>query len=626
MSDYSYESELAGLADYLGEFGLGATPQTPQQARKAQLDAQMKAAQARQAAAAKKPATNAKSQAKSQAKSARVPPSLPAAPRVPSGPNPYGIVLPKGLPSTTPAPLLRTPAFDSGQAVGSANLLTTSISSVQQILNLYGAKLKIGGAFPGTQAAWQHAAAGKGLSPVIENAGGTQVRVNRETYAGLSAGPAKKQTPAKTAATPKASAKVPATSSPAPAAKLVAQAKAAPIKAVAGEKPTAPSRADLVKASIGTLQDIVRKLGTKVTRDGMFGAATKNAWAARAKAKKVDGVFDRAGPSDAWVDQTTFATLSKAAGFAGAQPTGAPPSADPESGGTPAGNDVPAAEDPMQKAVERFIAACTQQVDVLTVQQALMGTNMTEKAKGLFNNVGGTGSWDAPTQEGFIRVMGLTGSALEIFKAAQPQLMSSSRGGLTGKTEAIALVPAGAAKLEAAAAAYRKIIEASNITTGVPPQEYQGGEGPGGYTGNGGINPMQPNGKTLLENQAARVQQGEQQDVNGRRQRLRLVPQPSPAQIPDPVDTNPEIPTPAPTPMPGSAPAVFITAPAPAEQQTIPIYNNTTTTSDTTTTTTDSSGGNYNVPLLVGAGVLALIAFMHGKSGAGGAGAARGVT
>lgn len=104
------------------------------------------------------------------------------------------------------------------------------------------------------------------------------------------------------------------------AASMPVKAAAQPTGKSASGKSDQPSAAGMTKTSVGQVQDIVRKLGDKLTRDGEWGPKTQHAWRSAAAKRKLDRTIDRAGPMEAWVMPATFAALAAAAGAGGTKP------------------------------------------------------------------------------------------------------------------------------------------------------------------------------------------------------------------------------------------------------------------------------------------------------------------
>jgi peptidoglycan hydrolase-like protein with peptidoglycan-binding domain len=74
-----------------------------------------------------------------------------------------------------------------------------------------------------------------------------------------------------------------------------------------------PSQSGLVKRPVAELQAVLHKVGwtkTHVVPDGKYGPKTKLAWEKSATKRKLNPTFDRAGPTEAWVDPQTYAAMA----------------------------------------------------------------------------------------------------------------------------------------------------------------------------------------------------------------------------------------------------------------------------------------------------------------------------
>lgn len=259
-----------------------------------------------------------------------------------------------------------------------------SVESAQQLIRKLGAKLTVDKKYgPTTAKLWSEAAKRLGQDTGADRASATEMWVHPATFAALNAAANK----GKGSATP---ATKPATSA----------------------KPTDATKEGMVQASVGIMQDILKKLGVKLTRDGNFGPATRTAWMNKAKAKKLDGSFDRAGPTSAWIVPATYDALAAAARMPGLTPINAGGTQQPTGGGAlPAGGDeeegsaggtdstVPSVED---RLAVQMIALATQTVTVQAVQKMLVVARRAAPSK--FGGVEVTGSWDEATQAGYASI------------------------------------------------------------------------------------------------------------------------------------------------------------------------------------------------------------------------------
>lgn len=76
---------------------------------------------------------------------------------------------------------------------------------------------------------------------------------------------------------------------------------------------TQPSQSGLLKRPVLELQAVLHRVGWKKTYikpDGKFGAKTKGAWERSATKRKLNPTFDRAGPTEAWVDPQAYAAMA----------------------------------------------------------------------------------------------------------------------------------------------------------------------------------------------------------------------------------------------------------------------------------------------------------------------------
>jgi len=196
-------------------------------------------------------------------------------------------------PAAKPAPAPAAP-----KPATARDAMQASAADVQVILRGLGVKgkgLSDGVWGPSTKNAWETVAKRRGLDPWTSGKTGARAaQVIKATYAGLLA-----------------ASKERATAAPAPQkAAAPKPAKAAPAK------PTEPSKPGMAKQSVGSLQDILIKLGNKkLKRDGDFGPATAGAWKAAATRRKLDGTINRASPMEAWVMPATFQKLGLESGL-----------------------------------------------------------------------------------------------------------------------------------------------------------------------------------------------------------------------------------------------------------------------------------------------------------------------
>ena len=287
-----------------------------------------------------------------------------------------------GINAVSPAKIVASAAKSTEPS--KAGLIKISVGEAQDILNKLGAKLKRDGLFgPGTAKEWSNVASTKKVDGVFDRAGPNEAWVNPATVSTLKS--------VSTISTP--------------------------------GKNTEPSKSGLTKISVGAAQDILNKLGAKLKRDGLFGANTAKAWLTASKAKKVDGVFDRAGPMEAWVDPKTLAALSGTAGVKAVPATtnAAPASATPVKIAPPPVKPTATAE---QLAAEQVVKQATTPVPVLMLQQAELMANKTPAQAGKYVGVSETGSWDSATERGFYILFGIKAPYDGVWKIALQTLAS----------------------------------------------------------------------------------------------------------------------------------------------------------------------------------------------------------
>lgn len=401
MKDYDYSDDLSGLSEYLGAFGLGAPPVpmnlNVKPASKAPAKPVAKKAVPKVAPkpVAKK-AVPVKAPVKKPVPAAKAVAKVPVKAAAKLAPKPAALKKTVVKPIKAPVKVAAKPTEPS-----KIGLIKTTVANVQGILNRLGAKIKEDGLFGATtKKAWGTAAKAKKLDGVFDRASSTEVWVHPLAFATLSAA-------------------LPATK----ATKATAAAKKA---ATPSTKPTEPSKTGLTKINIGAAQDILNKLGGKIKRDGMFGPTTAKAWGTASKARKVDGVFDRAGPMEAWISPAALAALSAKAGVsapAAASEEVAPPSAEPKDIAPPAPEMAPAAED---LAAQQLMKQATVAVPVLKVQQAELMANKTPAQAGRYTGVEETGEWDDATERGFYILFSIKAPYDGVWKIALQQLTDGS--------------------------------------------------------------------------------------------------------------------------------------------------------------------------------------------------------
>jgi hypothetical protein len=344
----------------------------------------------------------------------------------------------------------------AGQKPTSTALARVNIGQAQEVLVTLGAKIASDGLFgPKTASAWKTAAQKRKLNPVFNRAAPNEAFVDPATFRALTAAAAA----VRTGVAPKP---------PTPSTKTKA-------------KPTDPSRSGLTKINVGQAQDVLIRLGVAIKRDGDFGPKTAAAWKQAAVRRKLDGVFDRAGPIEAWVDPKTFTELSGQAGDKKAEPKGVPISAKDEKKPEPGGakpatklepisqNELgvvlrgfrvqPRNEKELQDAwaalakarklngtsqvskqyglevvpqtktalikegalrlsVQEIVALSTASVTALEVKQALRFANQVDAYKGQFPKVSSGHEWDAATETMFLRFANIPAKALPVWERA----------------------------------------------------------------------------------------------------------------------------------------------------------------------------------------------------------------
>lgn len=312
------------------------------------------------------------------------------------------------------APAKAGPAAKSAAAANAKPTAATNqayikitVESAQQLIRKLGAKLTVDKKYgPTTAKLWSEAAKRVGQDSGADRASATEMWVHPATYAALNA----QATKGKSSSTP------------------------ATRPGAASAKPTDATKEGMVQASVGIMQDILKRLGVKLTRDGNFGPSTRTAWMTKAKAKRLDGSFDRAGPTSAWIVPATYDALAAAARMPGLAPINTGGAQQPAGGGEsqlPAGGDgeegqsggtEPAAPSVEDRLAAQMIALATQTVTVQAVQKMLVVARRAAPSK--FAGVEVTGSWDDATQAGYASISQYApGIQTAAFERALPTLL-----------------------------------------------------------------------------------------------------------------------------------------------------------------------------------------------------------
>lgn len=282
---------------------------------------------------------------------------------------------------------------------------------------------------------------------------------------------------------------------------------AKPVKPNGKVKPDQPSKTGMVKANVGALQDALRTLGAKLKRDGLWGTDTQRAWQAVAKARKLDGALDRAGPMEAWAMPETLKVLTGTASKP-VKPDTKPdtkPDVKPQPDESKAvvlvvvplatvneiritfGEPAPAkpsdivvtwnklakkfkldgtstvqgaefravaktyqrllAEATLLQNVRKLLGAATAGVTVSSLQKAIAVANVTGDFKGKFPQVKVTGTFDSPTFAGMLVLFRVPLAEVPVWNAARPKLVDKTN---------MKLLPAMADVVKGLAAQYEK--------------------------------------------------------------------------------------------------------------------------------------------------------------------------
>jgi hypothetical protein len=299
------------------------------------------------------------------------------------------------------------------------------VSTLESVLVKNKVTFKGDGKFgPKLQAAWRALAAKNKLDGTIDRAGPNQAWIVPGTFTVLwQKSLASPVVASKAGVKPVVPAVKPKTTSVKP---VVAKATTT--------APAAETTATKTKVSVGTAQDLLRRLGAKIGRDGKFGPITAAAWGVAAKKLGVNPLFSRIDGFFAYADAQAYTAIANAANAPAQAPTGAPPPSaqqpevqqkmeeergvppsTPEQPSAPATQEQAAAQDesdPVQKAAQGLIAQATLQMPVLLVQQGLLMANETPSRKGQFAAVQESGVWDDATKTGL----------LNLFKVAPPYI------------------------------------------------------------------------------------------------------------------------------------------------------------------------------------------------------------
>jgi hypothetical protein len=336
-----------------------------------------------------------------------------------------------------------------------AAYIKVTVESAQTIIRKLGAKITVDKMYgPTTAKLWAEAARRMGLDSGADRASASEIWVHPATYSALSAKAAESKSPVK---------------------------GKAPASTGGGAKATEATQAGMVQASVGIVQDILRKLGAKITRDGSYGPATRTAWVTRARAKRLPEAFDRAGPTAAWVVPATYDALAAAAGFPGLSPNAPqPPSAQDSLVPAPASDgEAPTSETSTEQALaSAILAASTASVSIADVQKALIVARRAAPQK--FAGVEVTGQWDEATQAAYASLAQYApGVKLSAFQMAAPQLLAQP--GQFRTTPALAKAIEGAARIydegQAGAERQQEVKDQTQTHTG-PQTEAPVGPGP----------------------------------------------------------------------------------------------------------------------------------------------------
>lgn len=302
-----------------------------------------------------------------------------------------------GAPTPTARPVAVRPATPSTLSTqpSRSGLIDVNIGVAQDLLKALRVPFGIrdGKYGPGTRTAWGNAARARRLAPEFDRSGPLNAWVDPATLAAL-----------------QAAARTPA---------------AAPKAAPTDGKPTQPSKPGLVVYSVESAQKVLNALGFRLTIDRNFGPLTAAAWARAAATRKLDGAFDRAGPTTAWVAPNTQAALELEVANKSHPATIRTTPASAKTIPTYSTGEVAS---PQQDAANKIRAMATATLSVKTLQQAMRMANISPGATlGKFGGVRDTGAWDAVTEKMFLPLFGLSETYRPIWTLAFKMLVSSTK-------------------------------------------------------------------------------------------------------------------------------------------------------------------------------------------------------
>lgn len=308
--------------------------------------------------------------------------------------------------SRAAAPPRVAPVVAKPTTASRSGLTKVGVGTAQDILRALGATIGRDGSFgPATAGAWGRAALARKLPAEFDRAGPTEAWVDPKTLETL-----------------RAAVNAPHIDSKPPSAKVP----------TSSGLPTQPSKPGLTKHTVGAMQSILHAMGSRIVLDKKFGPATKASWASYSKLHKLDGVFDRASPTEAWVSEETYQSLHKVAYPAtratGEKPEPAPVAKKPGAVTAPASSSAAAKQAAAENsAALALIKLATVTVPVKLLQQAELIANYQGSKKGKIPGVTESGVWSNTVENGFYTVFDYAGAARNVWARAFKKLVSSNK-------------------------------------------------------------------------------------------------------------------------------------------------------------------------------------------------------
>jgi hypothetical protein len=307
--------------------------------------------------------------------------------------------------SHTAAPPRVAPVVAKPTTASRSGLTKVGVGTAQDILRALRVTLTRDGSFgPTTAGAWGRTALARKLRPEFDRAGPTEAWVDPTTLEAL-----------------RAAVNAPTISAKPPSAKVPASSGL----------PMQPSKPGLTKHTVGAMQSILHAMGSRIVLDKKFGPATKASWASYSKLHKLDGVFDRASPTEAWVNEETYQSLHKVA-YPTTRATGEKP--EPAPAKKPGAVTTPASSSAAAKlaaaeatAATALIKLANVTVPVKLLQQAELIANLTGALRGKIPGVTESGVWSNTVENGFYTLFNYTGSSRNIWARAFKTLVAKDR-------------------------------------------------------------------------------------------------------------------------------------------------------------------------------------------------------